>query len=89
MPSVNVCKTNREVDRDSKVIDSGGIGVDMIPNFAKNQRIGFSKGITSFTSTKKGDAFLKQNRGKDFKFEIPSIKGKRKRGKSKDFVFSL
>lgn len=88
MPSVNVCKTSREVDRDSKILDSGGIGIDMIPNFAKNQRLGLSKGITAGKQTKKGDAFLKQNRGKDFKFEIPSIKGKRKNS-GKDFVFSL
>jgi len=87
MPSVNVCKTSREVDRDSKILDSGGIGIDMIPNSAKNQRLGFSKGI-QIKQTKKNDAFSKQNRGKDFKFEIPSFKGTRKKS-GKDFVFSL
>jgi len=82
MPSVNFN------NKDSKALDKG-VGVDMIPKSVKRQRIGFSKGITSFTFTKKGDAFRKQNRGKDFKFEIPSINGKKKRGKGKDFVFSL
>lgn len=86
---VSLSKTKKELDRDTKFLESG-VGDNMIPNFAKGQRIGFSKGIESFKQTKKGDAFRKENRGKDFKFEIPSIKGKRKNGKNgKDFVFSL
>jgi len=80
MPSV------RFDNKDSKFLEKG-VGIDMIPNSAKRQRLGFSKGITSF-STKKADAFNKKNRGKDFKFEIPTFSGKRKSGK-KDFVFSL
>jgi len=83
---VSLNKTKKELDRDTKFLESG-VGENMIPNFAKGQRLGFSKGITSFGS-KKNDAFNKKNRGKDFKFEIPSLDGKRKNGK-KDFVFSL
>ncbi len=83
---INICKTEREQNADSKSLDIG-VGDNMIPNSAKRQRIGFSKGIGSF-STKKGDAFNKKNRGKDFVFEIPSTKGKRK-NRGKDFVFSL
>lgn len=59
----------------------------MIPNSAKRQRLGLSKGITSF-SKKKHDAFRKENRPKDFKFEIPTFSGKGKKS-GKDFIFSL
>ena len=83
---VSLNKTKKDLDRESKFMDSG-VSANMIPNLAKNQRLGFSKGIQSFGS-KKNDAFNKKNRGKDFKFEIPTVKAKRKNGQ-KDFVFSL
>lgn len=81
---VSLNKTKKELDRDTKFLESG-VGENMIPNFAKGQRIGFSKGIESFKQTKKGDAFRKENRGKDFVFSVDA--GRKKRGK--DFVFSL
>jgi len=83
---VSLNKTKKELDRDSKFLESG-VGDNMIPNSSKRQRLGFTKGIEGFKQTKKGDAFRKENRGKDFKFEIPSLDGKKNRGK--DFVFSL
>jgi len=82
MPSLN--KTKKELDRDSKRLDIG-VSDNMIPNSTKRQRIGFSDGIESFKQTKKGDAFRKENRGKDFVFDINA--GRKTRGK--DFVFSL
>jgi len=65
---INICKTEKEANADSKNLDLG-VGDSMIPNNAKRQRIGFSKGIGSFSS-KKNDAFGRKNRGKDFTFSL-------------------
>jgi len=60
---VDVTKTRKERERLAKFLDIG-IGIKDIPNFAKNQRIGFnSKGITNIKSTKKNDPFRRQNFG--------------------------
>jgi len=65
----DVCKTPKERERDAKFLETG-ISDSMIPNSAKRQRIGFSDGIESFKQTKKGDAFRRKNRGKDFVFSL-------------------
>ena len=63
---VDVCKTERQRDRDSKFLDIG-IGIKDIPNSAKRQRIGFnSKGIREVKSSKKNDPFRREN----FKFKF-------------------
>jgi len=66
---IHICKTERERNRDAKDLDIG-VGDNMIPNSAKKQRIGFSDGISSYSHTKKSDAFRRGSRGKDFKFRI-------------------
>lgn len=59
---VDVCKTEKQRDRDSKFLDVG-IGVKDIPNSAKRQRVGFnSQGIRGKV-TRNRDPFLKQNFG--------------------------
>jgi hypothetical protein len=68
---IHLCKSSKEVERDSRDLDIG-VGDNMIPNKAKNQRMGFNSkgGIGGYSHSKKTDAFRKQNRGKDFGFSI-------------------
>jgi len=66
---INICKTEKEANADSKNLDIG-VGDFMIPNSAKRQRIGLSKGIGSHKQSKKNDAFSRRNRGKDFVFSL-------------------
>lgn len=68
---INICKTEKEQNADSKSLDIG-VGDFMIPNNAKNQRIGHNTkgGIPSYRHPKRNDAFRKENRAKDFKFSI-------------------
>lgn len=68
---IHICKTEKEQNEDSKSLDIG-VGDFMIPNNAKNQRIGHNSkgGIPNYRQSKKTDAFRKGNRGKDFTFSI-------------------
>lgn len=69
--NINLCKTNKEMEADSRDLDIG-VGDHMIPNGAKNQRIGHNSkgGIPQYRHSKKKDAFRKENRGNDFEFKI-------------------
>lgn len=68
---INLCKTSKEAERDSRDLDIG-VGDNMIPNKAKNQRIGHNSkgGIPRYRHSKRTDAFRKENRGNDFEFSI-------------------
>ncbi len=69
--SIDICKTEKERNADSKNLDIG-VGDFMIPNNAKKQRIGSNSkgGIMKYSHPKRHDAFRKENRAKDFKFSI-------------------
>lgn len=69
--SIDICKTEKERNADSSNLDIG-VGDFMIPNTAKNQRIGHNSkgGIKNYRHSKKTDAFRRENRGKDFPFSI-------------------
>lgn len=68
---INLCKTPKEMERDTLDLDIG-VGDNMIPKNAKNQRIGHNSkgGVPNYRHSKKTDAFRKQNRGQDFTFSL-------------------